>query len=143
MKYTDRVDGFQICDISWLVPPNNTHPLRFDVVKWYEHQPEEQINYRTGEKRIVSENCYSVGTLGYNGKEGCFDFKSVGMRWLASHPTKAAEDMILDFSEKMLGWIQQNVDVENGGVVNYGLLPWIHREFSGSAGRDKPDDTDW
>ena len=143
MKYTERVDGFQIADVSWLVPPENSHPLRFDVIKWYEHKPEEQTNLYTGEKRTVTENCYSVGTIGYNRKEHYFEFKSVGMRWIAAHPTKKAENMVIDFVERMQNWINDNVDEDNGGVVNYGLLPWIHREFSGSPGRDKPDDTDW
>ena len=142
MNYTERVDGFQICDITWLVPPDNSHPLRFDVVKWYEHEPEMQRSLVTGESRMVTENCCSVGTLGYNRKEGCFDFKSVGMRWIDAHPTRKVEDMLLDFVDRLEKWILENVE-ENGGVVNYGLLPRIHSEFSGSPGRDEPDDTDW
>lgn len=53
---------------------------RFELVKWYEHGPQEVTNLRTGEKRISTRSCFVVAWLEWNAKEPCFELISVGLR---------------------------------------------------------------
>ena len=53
---------------------------RFELVKWYEHGPQEVTNSRTGEKRISTRSCFVVAWLKWNAKEPCFELISVGLR---------------------------------------------------------------
>lgn len=53
---------------------------RFELVKWYEHGPQEVTNSRTGEKRISTRSCFVVAWLKWNAKEPCFELASVGLR---------------------------------------------------------------
>ena len=104
-EYTPIVDGFQIRDIVTLenfasdTYPEN--PTRFDIVKWVECEPYKATDLKTGEEIIKSKYCYSVGTLEYNPKEPCFEFKSIGLRWLEENPSKKVIKMILGFCEMM------------------------------------------
>lgn len=107
MTYTPRVDGIQIADVTYLgKPPKNT-PLCFDVVKWEKSEPFEAIDIRTGKRETHTEYCYSLGCLEWDSREGCFDFKSVGTRWLEAKPSDRVVDMILTFCRekgKELEW---------------------------------------
>lgn len=107
-EYSDRVDGFQIRDIIYFGKPPEGVPIRFDVVKWYpEKNPYIGTVYHSTEsgeweprEELISEHCYSVATLQWNGHEGGFDFASVGMRWLEEKPSFHVVDMILAFCEE-------------------------------------------
>ena len=55
-------------------------PNRFELVKWYEHEPTPVRNMRTGEKMISTRSCFVVAWLEWNDKELDFDLKSVGLR---------------------------------------------------------------
>lgn len=97
MTYTPRVDGIQITDVTYIgKPPENTPP-RFDVVKWESSEPFESIDIRTGKRETHSEYCYTLGRLEWDAREGCFDFKSIGTRWLEAKPSDKVVDMILTF----------------------------------------------
>jgi len=104
-EYTPIVDGFQIRDVigigfeSCYTPPEN--PKRFDIVKWEECEPHTAIDGETGEERQITKYCYSVGRLEWNPKEPCFEFKSVGLRWLESNPSERVIKMILGFCSMM------------------------------------------
>ena len=99
MYHTDRVDGFQISDVHyWGLPPKDTPP-RYDVILWYEHDPWDVTDARTGEKKTVTESCYVVAFLEWNPREPGFEFRSVGLRWLEAAPTNRVIKMILDFCE--------------------------------------------
>lgn len=99
-NYTEIVDEFQIRDVVYIgEPPKNTPP-KFDIVKWVDCEPHEVIDLRTGKKKIQSRYCYSVAFLEWNPKEPCFEFKSVGLRWLRSGASEDVIKMILDFAEK-------------------------------------------
>lgn len=113
-EYTDRVDGFQIRDIAYFGKPPIDAPIRFDIVKWVqEEKPHIGTVYRStdsgdwiAKEEIITEYCYSVGMLEWNSHEPCFEFKSVGLRWLEAKPSNAVVDMILDFcnqKEKEIG----------------------------------------
>jgi hypothetical protein len=52
------------------------------VVKWYDHKPWETINLDTGKKEISTRSCYSIAQIEWNKKEPCWEFSSVGTRFL-------------------------------------------------------------
>ena len=100
MTYTDRVDGFQIRDVTYLgLPPKDTPPT-FDIVKWVQCEPYQARDFRTGERKTYTEYCYSVGSLVWDKHDGGFDFRSVGLRWLESLPNKDVVDMVLRFAHE-------------------------------------------
>lgn len=49
-------------------------PKRFELVKWYEHEP-----YIHGES-TSTRSCFVVAWLEWNDKEPCFELTSVGLR---------------------------------------------------------------
>lgn len=100
MEYTERIDGFQIRDPCYLFGRPDDAPIMFDIVKWVQTKPREVTDLRTGRKKISTEYCYTVARLTWNKKEQCFEFSSIGMRWLCTELTKAVIDLILDFAEK-------------------------------------------
>lgn len=111
-EYTPIVDGFQIRDINYItaldIYPEN--PKRFDIVKWEECEPHTAIDGETGEERQITKYCYSVGCLEWNPKEPDFEFKSIGLRWLESNPTKRVIKMILGFCDMMESILNENYD---------------------------------
>ena len=100
MNYTERVDDFQICDPTYLGEPPKDRPPTFDIVKWFQTEPREVIDLRTGKRKTSTEYCIVVAWLEWNAREPCFEFKSVGLRWLGANPTQRVIDMILEFAEK-------------------------------------------
>lgn len=99
-NYTERIDGFQICDPAYLGAPPKDRPPTFDIVKWYQTEPQEVIDMRTGNLITITEHCGVVARLEWNKRERCFDFKSLGLRWLGANPSRAVIYMILDFAKK-------------------------------------------
>ena len=65
-EYTERIEGFQIRDISYFGKPPVDAPVRFDIVKWF---PEENphigtVYYSTengweSKEEMITEHCYS------------------------------------------------------------------------------------
>lgn len=49
-------------------------PKRFELVKWYEHEP-----YVHG-GNTSTRSCYVIAWLEWNDKEPCFELASVGLR---------------------------------------------------------------
>lgn len=98
--YTKIIDGFQIRDVEYIGEPSKNTPPKFDIVKWADCEPHEFINLGTGKKTIQTRYCYSVAFLEWDPKEPCFEFKSVGLRWLRSGASEDVVKMILDFAEK-------------------------------------------
>lgn len=99
-EYTDRFQGFQIRDCNYIGKPPTDIPPTFDIVKWEPYdEPREVIDFRTGEKKTTTESCYSVGRLVYDRKEPCFDFESIGLRWLEEHPSEDVEDWLMKWCE--------------------------------------------
>ena len=104
-EYTPIIDGFQIRDIVTLSNfASNTYPenpTRFDIVKWVECEPYKAIDLKTGEEVVKTKHCYSVGTLEWDKEEPCFEFKSIGLRWLEENPSEKIVKMILGFCKMM------------------------------------------
>ena len=107
-EYTERVEGYQIRDVSYFGTAPADAPIRFDIVKWVqEKEPREILSMWTDEKgrwhsgkKISTEYCYSVGTLEWNSHEPCFEFESVGLRWLEENPSQRVIDMIIKFCKE-------------------------------------------
>ena len=57
-----------------------TDPNRFELVKWYNHEPTPVTNMRTGDKSISTRSCFVVAWLERKDKELGFDLTSVGLR---------------------------------------------------------------
>ena len=106
--YTDIYKGFQIRDCNYLFGTPEDTPIRFDIVKWEEHEPYEVTDLETGEKKQTTRNCYSVATLEYDEKEPCFELISIGLRWLDAHPDKDVEDWIIKWCEYKLHELYTN-----------------------------------
>ena len=101
MNYTERIDGYQIRDVTYIGMPPKDAPPMYDIVKWNTYDtPTRMLSLDTGKYENVTEYCFSVGTLVWNPKEPCFEFESVGLRWLEAKPSEAVVDMVLKFAEE-------------------------------------------
>ena len=96
--YTDRWNGFQFRAPVYLDGHHNPH--KFDLVKWETCEPHEVIDGYTGEKKIQTEYCFSVGAVIWDPKEEAFEFESCGMRYLQFR-TDGLESFIFDFCSMM------------------------------------------
>lgn len=76
----------------------HTDPKKWDVVKWQRHDPIEVTDWKTGGKKIITHSCYSVAQILWNDKEPCWEFKSVGTRFLEYY-----EDGLCEF---ILKWLE-------------------------------------
>lgn len=73
-------------------------PNNYSVVKWYTtDKPREVIDGRTGEKKMQDTFCYSVANIWWNEKEPCWEFKSVGTRFLEDY-----EEGLCEFIRKYI-----------------------------------------
>lgn len=80
MKFKD----FEIRPTYFL--DGNTNPKRFDVVRWYKtDKPQDSF-------------CCSVAQIWWNDKEPCWEFKSIGTRFL--------EDYQEGLCEFILKWLE-------------------------------------
>lgn len=109
IEYTPRLNGFQIRDVNYLGGKPKNAPIKFDIVKWEKNDPPiEVLDLETGKKRMSKEHCYSVAQLVWNEREPCFEFRSVGLRWLECNADESVVQMILRFAKMM------EVCLENG-----------------------------
>ena len=101
-EYTERYKGFQIRDVTYLGEPPKNIPPTFDVVKWESDTPIEAVDIVDGKRKTFTEYCYSVGHLVYDPKEPCFDFESVGLRWLEAKPDEDVINWVIKWCEYKL-----------------------------------------
>ena len=81
---------------------------RFELVKWYDHNPVPVTDGRTGEKKMSTRSCFVVAWLEWNAKEPCFEFKSCGLRWLEAHPDEDVENWIIKWCDYKLQELYDN-----------------------------------
>ena len=87
--------------MEWLsVQGANISPHKCDLVKWEDCEPHEVIDWVTGEKKMSSRFCFSIGTLIWDSKEPWFYFESCGLRYF-EHRIDGLEEFILDFCKMM------------------------------------------
>lgn len=82
-KIAIRFKNFEIRPTAFL--DGHIDPTKFDVVKWYDHEPWEAINLRTGKKETSTRSCYSIAHIYWDEKEPCWEFSSVGTRFLEDY----------------------------------------------------------
>ena len=73
-------------------------PKRFELIRWYDHNPVSVTDMRTGEKKMSTRSCYVVAWLEWDAKEPCFDLKSVGLR-LVEHWVDGLDKFIVKWCE--------------------------------------------
>lgn len=112
MKYTERVENYQICDPTFIddiysddFEVKTDRPLQFDVVKWYKlDKPREMLCFdhatKTFKPQMVEECCYVVATLQWDEFNDDFELHSIGMRFVEEKPSADVMQMILDFCDK-------------------------------------------
>ena len=71
---------------------------RFELVKWYDHEPQGVTNLRTGKVENSTRSCFVVAWLEYDNKDGFWDFKSVGLR-LVENWTDGLDQFIVKWCE--------------------------------------------
>ena len=98
MESYGKFKDFEIRDICYFGEPTKNRPIEFDLVKWQEHEPYEVTDWKTGEKKLSTKNCFSIGTLWWNDKEPCFEFKSCGLRYF-EHREDGLEEWLLKWCE--------------------------------------------
>ena len=91
-----RFKDFEIRPTCFL--DGHTDPKKWDVVKWCKSEPFESVDLRTGEKRMCDTYCYSVAQLEWNEKEPCWEFSSVGTRFLEDYEEGLCE-FVLKWAE--------------------------------------------
>lgn len=151
MYYTERVDDFQITDVTyWPGCAPAYVPPEYAIVKWEAHDPTEAYDLKTGKMKTVVESCYVVANLKWNVHESGFDFESVGMRWLESNPSPAVIDMVKRFAaekEEELSAINESINRKSSweeslnGADTYFRCPFCGMKFYGSSapGRHCPN----
>lgn len=75
-----RFKDFEIRPACFL--DGHTDPKLWDVVKWVKHEPYEVIDGRTGKKKTSDMHCFSIAFIEWNEEEPCWEFRSVGTRFL-------------------------------------------------------------
>ena len=97
--YTERWKNFQFREPVYL---DGRHvPTEFDLIKWETYdKPIEVIDHYTGEKILKKEYCFSVGKLVWDKKDGTWEFRSCGLRYL-KYRVDGLEQFILDFCDMM------------------------------------------
>lgn len=96
--YTDEWNGFQFRAPIYL--DGHFEPYKFDLVLWQDHKPYEVVDIYTGKKKMSNRSCFSVAQLNWDTKDHCFDFRSIGLRYL-QYRIDGLEKFILDFCETM------------------------------------------
>lgn len=78
---TIRFNNFEIRPYHTL--DGHTDPNRYEVVKWYKTEsPIEVTSVPSGEKIMKDTFCYVIAWLYWNPKEPCWEFESVGTRFI-------------------------------------------------------------
>ena len=104
--YGEEWNGFQFRSPAYLDGP--FEPYEFDLVPWETCEPTEVPAFKTGNQKIQTRYCYSIGGLIWNKKECAFTFESVGLRYL-QHRVDGLEDYILKFCEEMKKELDEEV----------------------------------
>ena len=109
MNYTPRVCGYQIKDVTYVgLPPKGTPP-RFDIVKWNQYDAPKLVHcfekssdgsWADLGMQERTEYCFVVGVLEWNAHEPCFEFRSIGTRWLEENPPQEVVEMVLRFAKE-------------------------------------------
>ena len=98
LEYTEIWNDFQFRSPTYF--DGHIEPYDFDLVKWQDHKPYEVTDFKTGEKKISTRSCFSIGTLKWDNKNCSFSFVTCGMRYF-DYYVDGLEKFISDFAKKM------------------------------------------
>lgn len=73
-------------------------PGRYELIKWYDHEPIEVTSMRTGDKKTSTRSCFVVAWLTWDTNEHGWDMESVGLR-LVEHWSNGLDQFILKWCE--------------------------------------------
>ena len=108
MNYTERVDGIQIRDVTYLPDFKPTHaPIEYDIVKWKQLEHPIMAMRTDGQLEWKTDYCYSLARLVWDEREEEFKFIGVGMRFVEACPSKEACTMISKFAERKAAHIRE------------------------------------
>lgn len=93
-----KFKDFEIQDVTYLIDSPKDRPIEFNLVKWQEHKPYEVTNWKTEEKEIITKSCFVIAKLWWNNKEPCFEFESIGLRYL-EYREDGLEEWLLKWCE--------------------------------------------
>lgn len=88
--------NFEIRPTSFL--DGHIDPYSFDLVKWYDHEPVEAVDMRTGEPKVSTRSCYSIATLKWDKGENWWEIGSVG--------TRLIEEWVEGLDRFIFGWCE-------------------------------------
>lgn len=90
-----RYKDFEIRPVTAL--DGHQTPGRFEVIKWYKtDEPIEVTSASTGQKMLKDTFFYVVAFIEWNKKEPCWEFRSVGTRFLEDY-TEGLCEYIMQF----------------------------------------------
>lgn len=79
IRPTDFIDGHK-------------DPNKFSLCKWYKtDKPIKVTDWETGKEKMQDTFCYVVAFIEWNEKEPCWEFKSVGTRFLEDYEEGLSE----------------------------------------------------
>lgn len=92
MKFKD----FEIRPIKSL--DGSLDPKRFELVRWYDHEPQGVTDLHTGKVVNSTRSCYVVAWLTWDDKELGFELESVGLRLV--------ENLVVGLDQFILKWCE-------------------------------------
>lgn len=80
-------------------------PGRYDLLKWYNHEPTEVTDIKTGIKKTKTRSCFVIATFEWiEGKDPYFKFSSCGNRFLEACIDNAKSSHPIEW-DKLCDWI--------------------------------------
>ena len=85
-----RFKNFEV--LPYIGMNGKVEPTRFQIVKWLKRdEPIEVTDLITGEKKMSDTFSYVVAFIEWNNKEPCWEFTSVGTRFLEDYENGLCE----------------------------------------------------
>lgn len=94
-----RLNEFGFSKVCFLGSDKDVFPNEIHIVKWEETEPIEVYSLTEKKKVTRTSFCYVIGSLEWNSKESCWEFHSIGTRYLEDG-TEELNKWILDFCNK-------------------------------------------
>lgn len=94
-----RMNEFGLSKVSFFGSGKDVFPHKIHVVKWVECEPFTAYSFDKKKYVTVDKHCYVIGSLEWNDHEPCWEFSSVGTRYLEDG-TEELNKWLMDFCNK-------------------------------------------
>lgn len=94
-----RMNEFGFSRVLFWGSDRDVFPHKIHVVKWVNCEPMEVYSVEKRAYTKTTTYCYVIGSLEWNSHEPCWEFKSIGTRYLEDG-TEELNKWILDFCNK-------------------------------------------